>query len=193
MATHSSILAWRIPLIEKPAELQSVGLQRVRHNRVTHTHTHTCSLELDMFLLRNTKLNLHYIQDFQTWETPPEFCKIRIFKVGPGSKLLKLPMWFSGSVRFRIYWINKCWQGSQGRCPLSRPQDVCTEETEQSDTESWIHGDPRALYQLPSSPVISFTDGDSRSCQNVDLAQKVYTLECPACPEKLNSEKRCYN
>ena len=128
MATHSSILAWRIPLIEKPAEPQSVGLQRVRHNRVTHTHTHThtCSLELDMFLLRNTKLNLHYIQDFQTWETPPEFCKIRIFKVGPGSKLLKLPMWFSGSVRFRIYWINKCWQGSQGRCPLSRPQDVCT-------------------------------------------------------------------
>ena len=58
----------------------------------SNTHTHTCSVELDMFLLRNTKLNLHYIQDFQTWETPPEFCKIRIVKVGPGSKLLKLPM-----------------------------------------------------------------------------------------------------
>ena len=29
MATNSSILAWRIPLIEKPGELWSMGLQRV--------------------------------------------------------------------------------------------------------------------------------------------------------------------
>ena len=31
MATHSSILTWRIPLTEKPGGLQSTGLQRVRH------------------------------------------------------------------------------------------------------------------------------------------------------------------
>ena len=31
MATHSSILAWRIPWAEKPGGLQSTGLQRVRH------------------------------------------------------------------------------------------------------------------------------------------------------------------
>ena len=30
MATHSSILAWRIPWTEKPGGLQSMGLQRVR-------------------------------------------------------------------------------------------------------------------------------------------------------------------
>ena len=29
MATHSSILAWRIPWIEEPGGLQSTGLQRV--------------------------------------------------------------------------------------------------------------------------------------------------------------------
>ena len=29
MATHSSILAWRIPWTEEPGELQSMGLQRV--------------------------------------------------------------------------------------------------------------------------------------------------------------------
>ena len=28
MATHSSILAWRIPWTEEPGELQSMGLQR---------------------------------------------------------------------------------------------------------------------------------------------------------------------
>ena len=32
MATHFSILAWRIPWTEGPGELQSMGLQIVRHN-----------------------------------------------------------------------------------------------------------------------------------------------------------------
>ena len=31
MATHSSILAWRIPWIEEPGGLQSIRLQRVGH------------------------------------------------------------------------------------------------------------------------------------------------------------------
>ena len=35
MATHSSTLAWKIPWTEEPGRLQSMGLQRVRHNRVT--------------------------------------------------------------------------------------------------------------------------------------------------------------
>ena len=30
MATHSSVLAWKIPWTEEPGELQSIGLQRVR-------------------------------------------------------------------------------------------------------------------------------------------------------------------
>ena len=32
MATHSSILAWRIPWTEAPGGLQSMGLQSVGHN-----------------------------------------------------------------------------------------------------------------------------------------------------------------
>ena len=32
MATHSSIFAWRIPWTEEPGRLQSMGLQRVRHD-----------------------------------------------------------------------------------------------------------------------------------------------------------------
>ena len=32
MATHSSILAWKIPWTEEPGGLQSVGLQRVGHD-----------------------------------------------------------------------------------------------------------------------------------------------------------------
>ena len=32
MATYSSILAWKIPWTEEPSRLQSMGLQRVRHD-----------------------------------------------------------------------------------------------------------------------------------------------------------------
>ena len=32
MATHSSILAWKIPWTEEPGRLQSMGSQRLRHD-----------------------------------------------------------------------------------------------------------------------------------------------------------------
>ena len=32
MAAHSSILAWRISWTEEPGRLQSIGLQKVKHN-----------------------------------------------------------------------------------------------------------------------------------------------------------------
>ena len=38
MATHSSILAWRIPWMEEPGGLQSMGSQRVGHNWATYTY-----------------------------------------------------------------------------------------------------------------------------------------------------------
>ena len=41
MATHSSILAWRIPWTEKAGRLQSMGLQRVRHNQSDLAHIGT--------------------------------------------------------------------------------------------------------------------------------------------------------
>ena len=48
MATHSSILAWKIPWAEEPGRLQPTGSSRVGHDWVTectraraHTHTHT--------------------------------------------------------------------------------------------------------------------------------------------------------
>ena len=35
MAAHSSILVWKIPWTGEPGRLQSMGSQRVRHDRVT--------------------------------------------------------------------------------------------------------------------------------------------------------------
>ena len=54
MATHSSILAWRIPWTEEPGGLQSTGLQRVRHDWATslslsyYMQVRKQELELDM-------------------------------------------------------------------------------------------------------------------------------------------------
>ena len=45
IATHSSILAWKIPRTEEPSGLQSMGSQRVRHAWMyTHTYTYTHTL-----------------------------------------------------------------------------------------------------------------------------------------------------
>ena len=41
MATHSSILSWKIPWTEGPDRLQSMGLQRVRYDwAMEHTYIH---------------------------------------------------------------------------------------------------------------------------------------------------------
>ena len=39
MATHSSILAWRIPWTEEPGGLQSIGSQRVGYDKRDLAHT----------------------------------------------------------------------------------------------------------------------------------------------------------
>ena len=44
MATHSSILAWRIPWTGEPGSLQSMGLQRVRPTEHARTDTHKIDL-----------------------------------------------------------------------------------------------------------------------------------------------------
>ena len=41
MATHSSVLAWRIPWTEEPGGLQSMGSQSDTTLSDSHTHTHT--------------------------------------------------------------------------------------------------------------------------------------------------------
>ena len=42
MATHSSILAWKIPWTEEPGRLQSIGSQRVTAEATEHAHTQVC-------------------------------------------------------------------------------------------------------------------------------------------------------
>ena len=54
MATHSSILAWRIPWREEPSRLHSMGSQRVGHNWAT-----SLSCFASMWNKCNASLNIH--------------------------------------------------------------------------------------------------------------------------------------
>ena len=47
MATHSSILAWRIPWTEEPGGLQSTGSRRVSHNLATKATFFHRAFDLD--------------------------------------------------------------------------------------------------------------------------------------------------
>ena len=44
MTTHSSILAWIVPLTVEPGRLQSTGSQRVGHDWVTNPHILACQM-----------------------------------------------------------------------------------------------------------------------------------------------------
>ena len=69
MATHSSILAWRIPWTEEPGELQSMGLQRFRQDLAANTRTHSICYNIVLFV---------------PWFFGPEVC--RILALQPGIK-----------------------------------------------------------------------------------------------------------
>ena len=45
MAPHSSTLAWKIPLMEEPGRLQSMGLLRVETTERLHFHFHALEKE----------------------------------------------------------------------------------------------------------------------------------------------------
>ena len=46
MANHSSILAWESPWTEEPGRLQSLGLQRVRHDLATEQQSNVTKFKL---------------------------------------------------------------------------------------------------------------------------------------------------
>ena len=59
MATHYSILAWRIPWTEEPGRLQSVGWQRVEHDWATNTFTYLkYQLPTRNYAYANRKINM---------------------------------------------------------------------------------------------------------------------------------------
>ena len=118
MATHSSILAWRIPWTEEPGALQSVGSQRVGHEWATTTNIMNiscysfCSSILDMgFLVAQMVKNRTAMQE--TW----------VRSLGWEDPLKKGTTTYSSILAWRIPWTEEAGRlqsmGSQSRTWLS--------------------------------------------------------------------------
>ena len=69
MATHCSILSWKIPWTEEPGRLRSVGSQRVRHDWATNAFSFIILINY-VFICMLASLR-HYFLSFT-----PKFCII---------------------------------------------------------------------------------------------------------------------
>ena len=58
LATHSSILAWRIPRTEEPGGLQFMESQRVGYDWATNTHTQTWQKKMYKTMLKKLKTSV---------------------------------------------------------------------------------------------------------------------------------------
>ena len=57
MAAHSSILAQRIPWTVGPGKIQSLGSQRVEHNRINLARTYAYAIKLKLRLKKKKRKN----------------------------------------------------------------------------------------------------------------------------------------
>ena len=90
IATHSSILVWRIPWTEKPGGLQSMGLQRVRHDRQLRTITEYYRIPMEHFDCHIWGLFIFWLCQ-EAWGTLVP--RLGIDPVAPALKVWSLSHW----------------------------------------------------------------------------------------------------
>ena len=100
MEIYSSTLAWKIPWMEEPVRLQSMGLQRVRHNWATSLITHEILGKMRPFHAQINSL-YHSSSNNILWESKTAHKKLK---------------------PWGLAWCNPCplWQGLQQlrtQCP----------------------------------------------------------------------------
>ena len=114
IATHSNILAWKIPRTEEPGGLQSIGLQRVRHDWVTNTYI---------------KYTIHVMCLNYPETTPPSpswsMEKLFSMKPVPGTKKVE-DCCFLGLEREFLCGLEV--EGTQQNLPASMPKSLVTPE-----------------------------------------------------------------
>ena len=69
MTTHTSILAWKIPWAEEPGGLQSMGLQRNRHDLATEQQQKQQPASPTKFVIQDCSNKLPRTVPITDWET----------------------------------------------------------------------------------------------------------------------------
>ena len=102
MATHCSILVWRIPWTQEPGGLQSMGWQRVGHNWVTNTCDFT-NPALVTFLPSLFVLTLWIDKDLEPYYYYGYFCGVTVALLTIFS-ILKSFLCLHQSFPINFYW-----------------------------------------------------------------------------------------
>ena len=87
MATHSSILSWRISWTEKPGKLQSIGLHRVGHDRSDLMCMVFCKLSFSLIM---TTPDFHFLS-YCGWSSFQMFLETAFYFLGELSAIIFCP------------------------------------------------------------------------------------------------------
>ena len=138
MATHSSMLAWRIPWTEETGRLESIGLQRVGHDWSDWAHRHITSVYISISQL-----------------TPLPFCSL-------GAHAFILYVY----VRIRMYTAHPAYRGSSTNDELYHlilyhliAQLVKNRLQCRRPWDSWVRKIPWRRERLPTPVFLDFPGG----------------------------------
>ena len=190
MATHSNILAWRIPWTEEPGGLQSVGIQRVRHNWVTkhsHTHTHThlymyshtFMLKTDLIFKNklNFKISFYLVFILLTFfackYNGKEKCSVFLFHSLASSQIFVVFIWWPwfsqwGNLQWKLLFLEcffnpPCiWATVMCLVGLNFPLSIS--QTKQISFYDWSIACVKYLFSLPATLVPRRRECDISMC-----------------------------
>ena len=111
MATHSSILAWRISWTAKPGGLQSIGLQRGRHDWCDLARTkfreYSCTFSVNTNLPNIDSISLQLCTLMvQMVKNLPAMQETQIWSLGLEDSLEKRMATHSSALAWRIQWTD---------------------------------------------------------------------------------------
>ena len=136
MATLSSILTWRIPWTQEPDGLQSMGLQRVRHDLVTKQQQHLQRVSLLFLLDSHLGSNLKVKKKWHSIKVTGKCLNVLLWNYHPSG------LWGSETV---IYLQQK-------KCP-SNLQELQIKELGRS--QSSLPSNSWWLHQVPLHPELA--------------------------------------
>ena len=141
MATHSSILAWKIPWSEGPRGLQSMWPQRVRHRRLTeHSFIHSWASLLAgllAFLRAGLCLMSFFIFSTRNYASHKQFFK-------SGKQAIVSAPWRNGSSILSII-SNSGPMASPAQLSLSKPWELVKDREARLAT---VHGVAKSQTRL---------------------------------------------